>query len=134
MKNIFFTLSFILFALAVNAGNKQINEVFGPYSMSHNLPIPEGYARVVITSTPQFTGGSITLLNQDTGERIALHGSVTYISIWFYFIPSGTYVVESIADSYSAVVNGYGMVSVGSTVKFYESGHIGFTLIDKTEE
>ena len=76
----------------------------------------------------------ITFLNQDSGERIALHGSVTYISIWFYFIPSGTYVVESIADSYSAVVNGYGMVSVGSTVKFYESGHIGFTLIDKTEE
>ena len=56
------------------------------------------------------------------------------MSMWFYFIPSGVYVVESIADGYSAVVNADGVVGVGSTVKFYESGHIGFTLIDKTEE
>ncbi|MEL5892429.1 hypothetical protein AAE250_02860 [Bacteroides sp. GD17] len=134
MKNIFFTLSFILFVLAANAGNEQTNDVLGPYSMSNNLPTPEGYARVVITSTPEFTGGSITLLNQDTGGSIVLHGSVTYMSIWFYFIPSGTYVVESIANGYSAVVNADGVVSVGSTVTFYKSGHVGFTVIDNSKK
>lgn len=134
MKNIFLTLSFILFALAANAGNKQTNEVFGPYSMANNLPTLEGYARVVITSTPEFTGGSITLLNQDTDESIMLHGSVTYMSMWFYFIPSGVYVVESIADGYSAVVNADGVVGVGSTVTFHKSGHVGFAVIDNSNK
>lgn len=66
MKNIFLTLSFILFALAANAVNEQTNEVLGQYPMSSNLPTSEGYAKVVITSTPEFTDRFITLLNQDT--------------------------------------------------------------------
>ncbi|MDE5760303.1 MAG: hypothetical protein K2I11_05000 [Bacteroides sp.] len=133
MKNIFLIISFILFALTANANNEQVTKVSGPYPMSYNCSTPEGHAKVVITSTPEFTGGSITFSNQDTGESVMLHGSVTYMSIWYYFIPSGTYVVEYIADGYSAVANG-NPVSVGSTVTFYEGGHVGFTVIDAPEK
>lgn len=40
MKNIFFTLSFILFALAANAGNEQIKDIFNSKQLSLPRPHP----------------------------------------------------------------------------------------------
>lgn len=54
------------------------------------------------------------------------------MSMWFYFIPNGTYVIESIADGYRVNANG-SSVNEGSTLIFNGAGYIFFTVIDSKE-
>lgn len=129
MKRFFLSFIVILFALIINAGNEKTNDVLGPHPIQYDVPTPEGYSKVIVSSNPEFTGGSVTLSNIETSEICMLAGSVTYMNMWYFFIPNGTYTVESIADGYTATSNG-GAISVGSTLKFNGGGYVFFTLID----
>ena len=126
MKRIYLFLACLFLAFVVNAG---VMSVLGPYSMSLDSPTPEGYTKVVVKPNPDYTGGSIELSSAEMGKFI-IHGSVTYVNMWYYFIPSGTYLVEGIASRYKATVNGF-PVTVGSTVAFSGSnGAVYFFVID----
>ena len=48
------------------------------------------------------------------------------MSIWFYFVPSGNYTVTDMSDDHTVTINGYGQISIGDVVTFYNGGHIGF--------
>ncbi len=106
-------------------------DVLGPHPMESNIPTPEGYSKVIVTTSPAFTGGWISLATAN-GGTIILHGSMTYMPTCYYFIPQGTYQVVEIADRYSVVVNG-STVTEGSMVTFYNGGHIGFTANEEEE-
>lgn len=97
--------------------------LLGPYIMDteSSVETPEGYARVYVWSTPEYTGGSITL----TGENgsFTINGSVTYRNKWMYFIKAGSYVVTGCSAGYNIMINGL-YVSQGSSVTFTETDGI----------
>ena len=101
------------------------NGVLGPHPMTYEAATPSGYGKVVVTSNPEYTGGWIELTSE-TGGKNMIHGSVTYMSIWFYFVPSGNYTVTDMSDDHTVTINGYGQISIGDVVTFYNGGHIGF--------
>jgi hypothetical protein len=101
-------------------------QVLGPHPMYDNQPVPSGYSKIVVFSTPSYTGGEIYLTNKDSS--IDLHGSVTYMSIWYYFVPSGIYSVSYISSRYKAIVNAQ-QVSIGSSVDFTLGGYIEFIVL-----
>lgn len=98
-------------------------QILGPHPMYYNQPVPSGYSKIVVFSTPSYTGGAITLT--ENGSSISLYGSVTYMSIWYFFVPSGIYSVKSISSGYKAIVNAE-QVSIGSSVDFTLGGYIEF--------
>ncbi|NLI37438.1 MAG: hypothetical protein GX416_13130 [Bacteroidales bacterium] len=98
-------------------------QVFGPYPMQYNQTIPNGYSKIVVFSTPSYSGGGIYLT--ESGSTTYLYGSVTYMSIWYYLIPSGIYTVSNILSGYKATVNAQ-QVSLGSSVNFTSGGYIEF--------
>lgn len=109
---------FCLFSiLTVNA------DVLGPYSVTYDQSTPSGYAKVVVYSVPDYSGGGISL-NKD-GSTINLCASSVYIPIWYYFIPSGIYTVNKVSSNFRTMINGE-QISVGSKVNFTSSGYIDF--------
>jgi len=98
-------------------------QVFGPYPMEYNQTIPNGYSKIVVFSAPAYSGGGITLT--ENGSNIYLYGSVTYMYIWYYLVPSGIYSVSNILSGYEATVNAQ-KVSLGSSVNFTSGGYIQF--------
>ena len=109
---------FCLFSiLTVNA------DVLGPYPVKYDQPTPCGYAKVVVYSVPDYSGGGISLTKN--GSTIYLYGSVTYMPTWYYFVPSGIYTVNSVSSGYEATVNTQQVYS-GSKVDFRSSGYIEF--------
>lgn len=124
MKRIFLFLTILLFTITIKAAAE--GRVLGPFSMTNNVTIPDGYGKIVVTSNPEYTGGWITLRSETSDVQI--NGSVTYMSVWFYLIPKGDYTVTDICDDHTATINGYGQVSIGENVTIGGSNHIGFTV------
>ncbi len=91
--------------------------LLGPYIMDteSSVETPAGYTRVYVWSTPEYTGGSITLSGEN--GSFTINGSVTYRNQWMYFIKNGSYTVASLSSGYSVVVNGM-YVSKGGYVTF----------------
>ena len=123
MKRAFLFLAVLLFAITTEV--IAANGVLGPHPMTYEAATPSGYGKVEVTSNPEYTGGWIELTSE-TGGKNMIHGSVTYMSIWFYFVPSGNYTVTDMSDDHTVTINGYGQISIGDVVTFYNGGHIGF--------
>lgn len=114
---------FIICILCLFATISISAQVLGPNPMYDNQPVPSGYSKIVVFSTPSYSGGGITLT--ENGSNIYLYGSVTYMSIWYYLVPSGIYSVSNISSGYKAIVNAQ-QVSIGSSVDFTSGGYIDF--------
>lgn len=123
MKRAFLFLAVLLFAIITEA--TAASGFIGPHPMTYEGTTPDGYSKVVVTSNPEYTGGWIELTSE-TGGRNIVHGSVTYMNTWFYFVPNGSYTVTDMSDEHTATINGYGQINIGSVVTFNGSGHIGF--------
>ena len=95
---------------------------FGPYPLNQTVEKPEGYAKVVCFSVPEYITASVHLINVDTQEDIYLSTSSSYIPQWYYFIPSGTYEIASLTTPAAYVkINGFN-VEVGDEVIFTSGG------------
>lgn len=91
--------------------------LLGPYIMDteSSVATPAGYSRVYVWSSPEYTGGSITL--SGTNGSFTINGSVTYRNQWLYFIKQGSYTVTNISSAHRVQING-SYVSTGSSVTF----------------
>lgn len=93
--------------------------------MSYNLQPDENEAKVVVYSSPYYSGGSLNMVNIETNELIHIQNSSTYYNIWFYIIPNGTYRITSIQSGYSVQTQG-SMRSVNDIISFNNSGYFIF--------
>ena len=89
--------------------------------MDYILPIDDDEAKVIVFSTPSYTGGSLWIKNTETNEEFFILSSVTYMPRWYYVIPQGTYVITSIQNGYSVQSQGSTRV-VGDEVSFNGGG------------
>jgi len=117
MKRFIICIFFLSVILTVNA------DVLGPYTITYNQSTPSGYAKIVVYSVPNYSGGGISLTKE--GSTINLCASSVYIPIWYYFVPTGIYTINKISSNFKTMINGE-QVFIGSTVNFTSNGYIEF--------
>jgi hypothetical protein len=115
MKKTF--LSFFLFFVAYLS----YATTGGPYPMDYNASIDDDEAKVIVYSSPFYSGGSLWIKNQETNESYFIQSSSTYYAQWFYVIPRGIYIITSIANGYSVQTQG-STRSVYDTIDFTSGG------------
>ncbi len=55
--------------------------------MDYNASIDDDEAKVIVFSSPFYSGGSLWIKNQETNESYFIQSSSTYYAQWFYVIP-----------------------------------------------
>lgn len=114
-------LVFIIFLLTIVSSNAA---QYGPYWMYETIEQPTGYAKIVCLSQPQYIAVGVVLVNVNTQEQISLSTSGTYLPMWYYYIPAGTYEVYSIDATNAAIkINGFD-VDEGDHVVFTTGGSL----------
>lgn len=99
---------------------------YGPYWMYDIVERPAGYTKVVCFSQPEYITVYIVMINVDTQEQITLSTSGLYLPMWYYYVPTGTYEVDSIyATNASIKINGFD-VEEGDQIVF---GNVDGSLI-----
>lgn len=118
MKRLLVVFSFLLAIVSSKATQ------YGPYWMYETNEQPAGYAKIVCFSQPQYIAVGVVLINVNSQEQILLSTSGTYLPMWYYYIPAGTYEVYSIdATNASVRINGFD-VDEGDQVVFTSGGSL----------